>query len=428
MLIVGGKHRENRFIWNALKWLWETVITVSVLGIMLSPGIALDIVYKNRISCGLCGKLIEFLKKFAISGITYQNAFRIIESNVGVLMTLVSFFLSLNVNIAERSEKKIYGIPRRDLELGKKMPVYKWVKRMSYLAPLWMLFFVNIQYCVSGYLVFFYSYLFLFLHYFLYENSFSQDKNREAVINRLLAYIPVSGQWSSNILVNCYLQLNAIANSIEGDCWQDVEVIGLELFKCIPREGTVNLYIMSNQFTQVIYYTGGNSNTDFRMHFLKEFLTEFDSEAEKKGIEAEWPLWWGVLKCVIEKSSEAELIDFLETYLDYSVRSRLQISKFGKELNITIMQKQTVLLLVLIEYRLRVHGLEQQRLKELIDSLWHQGKAEFLKDDNDDWTDVVQLEKEAISSDGGGWEDIIEDMVSDCQNNTQKSMIANILC
>lgn len=427
---MGGKQRENQSFTKALKWLWEIAITFVVLGIMLSPGLFLDYVYKNRNLCGLCGKIIDFFKRILVlSGITYQNAFRIIESNAGVLMTLVSFFLSLNVNIVERSEKKVYGIPRRDLKTGKKMPVYKWVKRMSYMAPLWMLLFVNIRFCASGYLVFFYSYLFLFLHYFLYESSFSQDKNIEAVVNTLLTYIPESGEWDSNVLAKYRLQLINIVNSIEADCWQDIELIGLELFKRIPRERMSNLYIASNQFTHIIYYKGETENTSIRMHFFKVFLSEFDSGAEKRGIVEEMPLWWGVLKCVIEKSSEVELIEFLRVYVNYSTRSELLISKTGKELSIEIIKKQTKMILILMEYRLRMkNGLEHQCLKEQIDSLWYQGKAQFLKNEDGDLNNILMLERAKMDSEEGMWSDVIEDLVSDCQNNTQRSMIVNILC
>ena len=63
MLIMGEKQRENHSIAKALKCLWKIAITFVVLGIMLSPGLILDCVYKNRDSCGFCGNMIDFFKR-----------------------------------------------------------------------------------------------------------------------------------------------------------------------------------------------------------------------------------------------------------------------------------------------------------------------------------------------------------------------------
>lgn len=86
----------------------EILLTILLLVLMLIPGIVLDMMYwkhqANIVNC--LGSVPRYVK-------VYNNAFSILKSNVGVLMTMVSIFLTMNINMAERSEKKVYGIPRK---------------------------------------------------------------------------------------------------------------------------------------------------------------------------------------------------------------------------------------------------------------------------------------------------------------------------
>ncbi|MCD8326837.1 MAG: hypothetical protein LUC90_09235 [Lachnospiraceae bacterium] len=134
---------------------------------LLLPGLVLDFVHDQKITWNWATAVYECIRDCARwAGLHYDNAFQVLSNNLGVLITIVSLFLTMNINIAERSEKKVFGISRKELEdqgMGRWIKFFRVMRVIGFLAPLLMIACIIERWCITGYLLLLFCYIFLVL-------------------------------------------------------------------------------------------------------------------------------------------------------------------------------------------------------------------------------------------------------------------------
>ena len=188
--------------------------------------ILLDCVYHDLFYCekleGIWNGLRSWKEK-SFPMVTYRQSYEILRGTIGVLMTTISIFLTMTINIANRREQKVFGISRSKLTGTRMEVLYTWMRRWNCLSPVLMISFINISFCLSGYVVFFYCYLFSVLHYFLHRNSFSREKDRGYLVNKIVQYNDFDNDEKKKM--EYYLLLENMRKSIikEGN-WEEVSL------------------------------------------------------------------------------------------------------------------------------------------------------------------------------------------------------------
>lgn len=404
----------------------EILLTILLLALMLIPGIILDGIYwKCQLDIVNCS---ESMPNYVT---VYNNAFIILNSNVGVLMTMVSIFLTMNINMAERSEKKVYGIPRKELYMSKKGLVYQGIGRISYIAPILMVVFLNLSYCISGYLLYLYCYSFLIVHYCIHESSYSKSRNQKAVIAKLEGCFPDTGELNADVILQFQMLLENIAKSVEEDGnWQEIGDLYNKLIQVIPKDDVIKAYVISYNFYNIVYWRENNRRRTVSMQLLESYIKAMDASETEAGsalIDVEWSVLWGMLRVAIYKSEESELVEFFCWLFNFPMRSEKVFQKTQKKQSPILLKEQVGMILVLMEYRLRHRSLESQRLKEQIKVAWEYGR-EALWDEEYNFYAIIQLINEGVKEDDAAdIEEIVKDLRNDYRNRKRNSIISNII-
>lgn len=413
------------------KFLQGEIIAIVILDVMFLFGVILDCGYWGYIKLPLLEIIVNFLRGLSALGITYKGALDILDSNVGVLMTMVSLFLTMGINIAERSEKKVYGILRKELPYSNGRGSYHYAHKINYVAPVLMLFFLNISFCVSGYLLFVYCYYFLVRYYLSHENSYSKENTCSAAAAKLANYIKTpSDDIRLDDLQQYKIQLESVGRSIEdnGD-WQDAEELFSKLIENVSWEGVEKKFLVCLYFYRIVYWKRSKRNSTACLQVLKNKVMEADilSVEEKRFEEQLWPGLWAMFKVVVMEAEEIELEDLFRWMLNYVGRERAVVNRTGKGLSYEVIAEEIGMILVLMEQRIRCKSLESILLVEQLRVLWDNGKRAFLDDGTKFRLWIRYLADKQMEENDTALVNIITDLEEDYSVHSRKCAISNIV-
>lgn len=198
--------------------------------------------------------------------------------------------------------------------MSKRGIIYQGIGKISYIAPVLMIIFLNFSYCISGYLLYLYCYSFVIVHYFKHESSYSKNRNQKAIIAKFEDCIPDMTELDSDIILKFQMLLENIAKSVKKDGnWQEIGDLYNKLIRDIEGENILKAYVISYNFYNIIYWRGSNRRRSAPMQLLKSYIKEMDtggSEAKAAPMTAEWSALWGMLRVATYMAGESELVTF----------------------------------------------------------------------------------------------------------------------
>lgn len=408
----------------------ELALVFGSLLVMLLPGIFIDGIYYFRYKYYFAKRIVSFFRSFLKPvGVTYTTAFNIMGSNVGVLLAMISLFLTMNINIAQRSEKRVMGISYREIEDINQNDFYKLTKRISYMSPILMLFVLNIRLCVTGYLLFCYCYGFLILHYYLHASSFSTDITREKVAKRLIKCLPQEEKWQYDEIREYDMYLEEVGKGVEDDGdWKEVELLYDKLVQLSCDYKGEQRQIILRHFYKIVYWDRKMKNiiAIFRLWHLT--MEDVDKRIAKNKLisEDDWTLEWSMLTIIFCEAAEKDLLDFLEDFLRFKLRSKRTFKSVGAELPEKLLCEQVGAIIILFEYRLRKKLFDENNAIQYIRRLVDYGEKAFLFEDYH----IMDIIKFLCNQDEDNSElflQIAKELVIDFKNGTKRCIISLIL-
>lgn len=407
-------------------------IAIVALDVMfLLPGIILDCVYWGYFKCSFLKGIVNDMRGWSAWGITYNGALHILENNVGVLLTMVSLFLTMGINIAERSEKKVYGILRKELPQINGRGGYHCVHKINYVAPVLMLIFLNFSFCVSGYLLFFYCYYFLVRYFLSHERSYSKEENCKAAAAKLANYITTkSDDIRLDDLQQYKIQLESVGRSIEDDGdWQNAEELFSKLIEKVSEDGVEKKFLVCLYFYKIVYWKRSKRNSTACLQVLKNKIMEADIlSVEGTCFEEQlWPVLWAMFKVVVMEAEEIELEDLFRWMLNYVRREQAVVNHTEKSLSYEVIAEETGMVLVLMEQRIRSKSLESILLVEQLRVLWDNGKRAFLDDGTKFRRWIRYLADKQMEENDTALVKIIRDLEDDYSVHSRKCAVSNIV-
>ena len=412
----------------------EVMMTILILPIIFLPGVVADIFYRIGDKLWTTWGLVVLLRSI---GITYSSSFDILNSSFGVIVSMVSMFLTINNNISERFEKKVFGISRGKLfteDSFVKGFLFEYFKRVCLCAPVFMLLFLNLEFCVSGYLVFAYCILFLLWHYYRYDSSYSKRKSLEKTVQKLKDDLPKEDVWTEDILSEYQISLECIGGSAEEDNnWKEVENLYYEMLDATEKYDYYKRYLIAFYFYRTVFWRRKNRNQIMPMHMMQLYLNRLDKRLGKKILEKipsdELSVLWGMMRVAVCEASEYELIHFIENFLDFPGRgcNVLKGNENG-HIKLRIMEEQTGMLLFLIEYRFGTTLPRDVRFIELLRKIWEISRKPFDKEkDYECIPDILLFISNSLEEDRLGLETVLENLKYDFNRHSKMSLIANII-
>lgn len=418
--------------------------TIVLLTAMLVPGMAVDMFYRLAAGWWRTWKIVSWLES---CNITYNNAFGILGGSFGVIISMVSMFLTINNNISERLEKKVYGIPRSRLYEEQHTfanGLFKYLKRMCLCAPVLMMVLLNLKFCVGGYLVFVYCISFLLWHYHRYDRSYSRELAFKKTIDVLMKDLPKEGTWTLDTTFNYQVLLENIGKSVEEEGnWKDTENLYYGLIDAVREYDYEKRYYIIFNFYRMVFWRKEKEGRTFPMDMLLAYLDSLDMELAKAGtniIKEKYQLvLWAMMRAAVCEAREEELIRFFEKFYDFLGRSRRILEKTGQAaLPLKIMEEEAGMLLVLLEYRFRRVMPANMHFVRWLKRVWECGNRCFkfrkdkLQDNNAEggyecpiW--MSGLIGSSFEDDRQALETILANINEDCSSGSTKSVIINII-
>lgn len=407
----------------------ELCLTFFLLMVMLLPGVIIDLIYfmrsENAYAGYIVANLYSHLKPY---GITYTTAFNIMSNNVGVLLAMVSLFFTMNINIVQRSEKKVLGIPYREVEDINQNELYKLTKRISYFSPILMLFVLNLRLCVTGYLLFCYCYGFLIMHYYFHASSFSMEWARKKVAKRLVNCLPRDKEWSQDELREYDMFLEGVGRGIEEEGnWKEAESLYDMLDKLSGSYASEQRQMILSHFYKIVYWDRKEKNISaiFRLWNLSMENKDIILAKTKQINEYNWVFLWAMLKIILKEAEEKELLLFFEDFLQFKLRSKKTLKSVGEELPNRVLCEQAGIVIVLLEYRLREKLIEQKDIVWYIRKLVDFGDKVFLFQDYNIMHTVEFLS--VNEKDAKVFLNIVSDLAMDFKTRSKRCVISNIV-
>lgn len=333
-----------------------------------------DYLYYNtdywKSETNLFGKICNCAK---LTGFSYTGSLQLLKSSFGILVTAISIIISISVNILNRSEDKIFGFNRQQLEPFKKIPIFPYVRRMVLLAPIPMILSVNLGLCILGYMILILSYSFLIITYIFFASSFSQEKALDCVTKKLLESIPEEIQDSEDIS-NYLLMLNGMhCWNKDKQYWNGVNYLFWHIYEQTREYASQKMFTLCYCFYNIMYFRKNTENYDQAVRMLKDYITYIDiHDWEQK----HYLVLWGMLHCLLRKCDDDPIVYFIKWYMNYPVRSQRVFEKCGHTIPELVMRKQIGILLIEMELYLNHHSPNEidDNILRVLTTIWFEGK------------------------------------------------------
>lgn len=331
------------------------IAAVIILFILFLLFLLVDLMYSKKIQYNWLIDIIYWPAKILSAiGFKYQAAKEILEKNLGILITMVSLILTMTVNVSERAEKKVYGISREELSFSRYKIFYKSIRKITYAAPVFMFVFINLGYCLCGYLLLMCCYGFLVSHHVIYYRSYNQERDQEAVLRILIEYNSERLTEENEELLKYLSRLESMGNSIKKENnWEGAQQLYYALIEKVSN-------MEEKQAARLCYYFYDEifekRNHYIAIRVMRHCIREMDLITVQGiiggSIESKQEILWGMLAITVRRSSEEDLAGLLNWFFNGSVRGKKTVESCNKTLPDEVFYKQTGAMLVLLEIRL----------------------------------------------------------------------------
>ena len=421
--------------WAEGFWKWvnrySTYITAIILVIIIALfvfAINLDIVYWGYAQHSWADMVINNFRGLRMYNITYTGALKIISSSAGILLTIITLFLNMNLNIMQRKETKVCGISRNELYQSKKSVPYFLMKLTSYLALLIMMIFLNLSFCVSAYLLLTYNYLFLLWNYFIHLSSFSKERDRDILVDKLVECVNKDDDFNKNVIEYQLLLEMMIIDINKNARWKEAEC----LFDCLLDKscemGEKEHFAICTLYCEKIYWSD-ERYYGTGIQLLKDYIVGFEERAVKDiGIlEQEYTIFWGMLNSMVKVITEEYLVELLSWYLNINKRSIYIYQKTKIRLLQDVLDAEHEMWLIAVELYLQKHHVMTDKMGNLINKLGSYCKDIYLIEKNKFGKKIAEFLYQIDEREASLLKDIDAEIEKDYRNNWKHTHIASIM-
>ena len=298
------------------------VLGIIVVTLILPFGVALDLVYSGRLKYVCLENLIDWMKNILMPvGFRYYIANEIISGSMGISFTTLSLLLSMGINLSNRFEIKIFGIPRQELVVSTGQRIYKWLRILIYIFPFMMLICINLRLCVAGYIVLLYNMIFLIVEYVLIVRSYRWEKNVDYTVKKLLNVLEKNDNKMFSDHMEYQVWLEEIRLGIEKtDGWEKAEQLCEHFMQQISEFEGIKCYISSYFFFDIIFCRGSqNKLNNSALRCMKKYIC---SLYERKTNNWNEVSFCAMVKVIFRYWDELQINAFLKWFLDFANRSQ----------------------------------------------------------------------------------------------------------
>ena len=418
---IKGKLRSKKLL---------IIITWIVLLLFLILGLMLDLTYWGLIDIGCINGFWKVVKGVLQPiGFSYTHAYSILKGSLSITITTFSLVVNMGINISGRLEQKIFGIAKNEFSVLTPQLEYKSLRKMIYWVPFLMIIFINLKWCIVGYLLLFLSLWFLIKNCKVLAESYDRSKDCEIIVNEILNRVKDEEYNDEKVLWAQRAFLGEIRIGIEKtEGWRKAGILLETFVEKVVSLDDEKCFIQSYYFFKEIF-----GFQDQKMKHTQSVLSVkvlFDSIYEKLSVNdyKKNIVLGAVLSSSVPQWTENEVLDFLTWFLDFVGRRKRNTTSYKGEEAHSIQIYQSGAVMLILEYWLNNHYTKQNiGLERKIIRLWDYGGKIFGKGEAISLENCLQYSETLLKYDSIKMQDCFKNLKDDYIKNRGRSYIGRLV-
>lgn len=309
----------------------------------------IDFTYAGRINCNFFLDKTFWLGNL-LSSIGFQRciAMTFLQSGAGMALTLMTIVLNMGNNLFIHSERKVFGLSLGDLRSDQSW-IYRLFLKLSIIFPLLIIVTINLELCGTSYLLLFCCYLAVFCNYYRLAMSYDKKVQRDMVVSQLLELVEDGKDCIESNMIDYDLLLEAVRKGIrEDEGWNNAWLFFGEFLKRAMKYDCDKCFMLSCHFFEVIFNVYEEEYVQQELMYIMKYISGMEGHGENE--EREYMVLWALLCSTALHWDLSVMQHFLEWFIDISERSSQRILTYLNQLNRYEIQKQSAIVMVMLEY------------------------------------------------------------------------------
>lgn len=348
----------------------------------------IDLTYAGYIDLQICLNETYWLKNLLGSlGFKRCNAIDLLKSSLGVALTLVTIILNMGNNIFSHSERKVFGLCLGNLT-SENSWLYSGFLNISIVFPILIIVAINLEFCGISYMLLFSCYFAAFCNYKDLQSSYDSRVQRRKVVSLLLALVEGEKAYVDNYMTDFDVVSEDIYKGIkEMEGWSNAWLLFQEFADRVMELDFDKCFMLSRHFFGIVFQVSEGENTEYELIYMKKYLdmmgVKKDTKKKKKEKRQgdkdtmEYIFLWGLLCSVAVKWDLNTMQRFLIWFADIAERSRQHVAMHFGELDKQVIQRQSAVILVMLEYWIYIHDDTTELNYECVKTIYHYGQNFF---------------------------------------------------
>lgn len=412
-------------------WFILTIIFLCVYMFMI------DLTYAGHIDLQPCLNETYWLENLLGSlGFKRCNAIDLLKSSLGVALTLVTIILNMGNNIFSHSESKVFGLYLGNLT-SENSWLYSWFLNISIVFPVLIIVTINLEFCGISYMLLFSCYFAAFCNYKDLQSSYDGKVQRRKVVSLLLALVEGEKVYADNNMTDFDVALEDIYKGIkEMEGWSNAWLLFQEFADRIMEFDCDKCFMLSRHFFGIVFQVSEGENTEYELIYMKKYLDKMEGkkDTKKKKNEKrqedektmEYIFLWGLLCSVAVQWDSETMQRFLAWFADIAERSRQHVAMQLGELDKHVIQRQSAVILVMLEYWIYIHDDEAELNYECVKTIYNYGQDFFSEKNAEFLNRLDYLSAMGKSKDEPDY-NAAHMLLEDTKHNVNQSLITTIL-
>ena len=358
-----------------------------ILSLLLVYSVSIDFVYAGCINCRWLETGITWLKGWLTPiGFSRSSALRLLQGSIGIAVTVIVFILNWGVDLFKHSERKVFGISWGELQSDKfQKRGHKLKFGIMLIMPLLIIGAIILELCATSYTLLLWSYYLICGKYWDFAVSYDKRVQREKVVHKLISYIDGEKDCMDDNLADYCSTLEIIREGIrEIESWNNAWFLFDDFLKEIMEFERDKCFKLSGYFFEVIFNVPAEDYVQKELIFVKRYMSRIETDDDSQNT-----VLWSLL-CHVSLQWKPEVMEsFLSWFIDLPRRSSQRVLCKLEKLEPCEIQRQSAVILVMLEYWMCMHTEDIDVSCEYIDKINEYGKV-FLQEESDEHKQFLQ--------------------------------------
>lgn len=354
------------------------VLLNAVLIFLCVFSLLIDLTYSGYINWHFMQNALARLKGWlGYIGFRRSNALKLLQSSLGIAVTVITFVLNWGVDLFKHSERKVFGISWGELqadEIQKRGHNLKFVFML--VMPILIVGAIILELCATSYALLFYSYCLICGKYRNFAVSYDKKMQREKVVYKLIGYIDGEKDYiDDNVTAFCSTLENIREGILAVESWNSAWLLFDDFLQEIMKFDRDKCFKFSGYFFEIVFDIPSDKHVQKQLIYVKRYISQFETDNESENV-----VLWSLL-CSVALHWDSETMDsFLGWFIDLPERSGQRILRKLGKLERSEIRQQSAEILVMLEYWMRMQERDTDIDRGFIERIYEYGK-EFLQED-----------------------------------------------